>query len=78
MDDRASPCEAFIIAAYISGVSSSNRHIGTTAEGSADQLAPGEPIGDKFIPDFAVEFDGEREVEPFRNEVDGLVPLSRQ
>jgi hypothetical protein len=31
-----------------------------------------------MIPDFAVEFDGEREVEPFRNEADGLVPLSRQ
>ena len=31
-----------------------------------------------LIPDFAVGFDGEREVEPFRNEVDGFVPLSRR
>ena len=28
-------------------------------------------------PDSAVGLDGEREAKPFRNEVDGLVPLSR-
>jgi hypothetical protein len=31
-----------------------------------------------FNPDSAVEFDRGREAKPFRNEVDGLVPLSRQ
>jgi putative acetyltransferase len=34
--------------------------------------------GEAFIPNSAVEFDRGREAKPFRNEVDGLVPLSRQ
>ena len=49
VDDRGSPRKTIIAVLVFLASSSSTGCIRTAAQGTADHLAPGEPIGDEFI-----------------------------